>query len=64
MVYWTKTGGASYTDVAPMAVVVGTGMSTITVPSDVTCSLGGNSVPMKIVLGALPHTDVTVGLAI
>jgi hypothetical protein len=62
LVYWTKTDGASYTDVGAISVVVGSDLSTITVPSDVTCSLGGNSVPMKIELGACPHTDVTVGL--
>jgi hypothetical protein len=45
-------------------VTVGGGKATITVPSEVTCSLGGNSVPMKIELGAVPHTDVTVGLAV
>jgi len=44
--------------------MVGTGMSTITVPSEATCSLGGNSVPMKIELAACPHTDVTVGLGV
>lgn len=47
-----------------MNVMVGTGMSTITVPAEATCSLGGNSVPMMVTLAACPHTDVTVGLAI
>lgn len=46
LVYWTKTDGASYTDVAPIEVVVGSDLATVTVPSDVVCSLGGNSVPM------------------
>jgi hypothetical protein len=46
LVYWTKTDGASYTDAAPIEVVVGDDLSTVTVPSDVTCSLGGSSVPM------------------
>jgi hypothetical protein len=64
LVYWTKTGGASYTDVAPIEVVVGSDLSTVTVPGTAVCSLGGSSVPMAVTLGACPHTDVTVALTV
>lgn len=45
-------------------VVVGDGTSTVSVASEVTCSLGGRSVPIMVGAAAFPHTDVTVTMGV
>jgi len=47
-----------------MMVVVGDGLSTVTTAADVTCSLGGRSVPIIVTAAAVPHTDVTVTMGV
>jgi len=63
-VYWSKTGGAAYTEVDAMMVTVSADTSTVSVASDVTCSLGGRSVPILVSADACPHTDVTVSMGL
>lgn len=39
---------------------IGAGTAPVNVASEVTCSLGGRSVPIVVDLGAIPHTDITL----
>lgn len=64
MVYWTKTDGASYTNAAPMMVVVGDTKESVDVAGTVKCSKGGRSVPIVVSSSAVPHTDVTVTMVV
>jgi len=43
---------------------IGAGTAPVAVASEVTCSLGGRSVPIVVGLGAVPHTDITLSVAV
>ena len=64
LVYWLKEGGESYTDLPSLSVEVGSSVSIVNVASEVTCALGGRSVPIIITSDAIPHTDITIRLGI
>lgn len=62
-VYWTLANGtAKYTALPTMMVNVNSNQATVNVPSAVTCSKGGKSVPMVITSSAIPYADITVKL--
>lgn len=62
-VRWTVANGtASYTNLPVLHAVVNGNKATVNVPSAVTCSKGGASVPMIITASAVPFADVKISL--
>lgn len=62
-VRWTvENGTAKYTNLPTMMATVGESKGSVTVPSDVTCSLGGSSVPIVVTADKIPFADVKVSL--
>jgi hypothetical protein len=57
-----NNGSALYTALPTMVATVGTAKSSVVVPSAVTCSLGGSSVPIVVSTDALPFSDIKVSL--
>jgi hypothetical protein len=63
--YWTVNNGtAKYTALPTMMVSVNSNKATVNVPSAVTCSKGGKSVPMVVSASAIPFSDVKVSLIV
>lgn len=62
-VRWSVVNGtAKYTDLPTLSAVVGESPGTISVPNEVTCSLGGSSVPIRVTADKIPFADVKVNL--
>ena len=62
-VRWSvENGTALYTNLPTQMVMVNGEKATINVPSAVTCSLEGSSVPIIVTASAVPFTDVKVSL--
>jgi len=62
-VRWAVNNGSTvYTALPTMLANVGTAKSNVVVPSAVTCSLGGSSVPIVVSTDALPFSDIKVSL--
>jgi len=62
-VRWAVNNGSTvYTALPTMVATVGSAKSTVNVPSAVTCSLGGSSVPIVVSTSALPFSDIKVSL--
>lgn len=62
-VRWTVENGTSkYTNLPTMHAAVGESLGSVTVPSDVTCSLGGKSVPIVVTADKIPFADIKVSL--
>jgi len=62
LVYWEKDGGESYTALPSLSVEIRNDVSIVIVASEVTCALGGRSVPILITADAIPHTDITISI--
>jgi hypothetical protein len=64
-VRWTVVNGTTkYTNLPTMLATVGESKGTVTVPSDVTCSLGGSSVPIVVTADKIPFADIKVSLKV
>lgn len=62
-VRWTVVNGTSkYTNLPTMMATVGETAGVVSVPSDVTCSLGGTSVPIVVTADKIPFADIKVSL--
>jgi hypothetical protein len=62
-VRWSVVNGTSkYTNLPTMKATVGEVKGTVNVPSDVTCSLGGSSVPIIVTADKIPFADIKVSL--
>jgi hypothetical protein len=62
-VRWTVENGTSkYTALPTMHATVGESKGAVSVPSDVTCSLGGRSVPIVVTADKIPFSDIKVSL--
>lgn len=62
-VYWTVGNGTEkYTSLPPTYVTVTRTKATVRVPSTITCSYLGSSVPMVVTLSDQPFSDIKVGL--
>lgn len=57
-----NNGTTTYTGLPTLKATVDAVKATVTVPTAVTCSKGGSSVPMVVKVSALPFTDVKVSL--
>lgn len=57
-------GTTLYTPLPTLCVTVNGVAATINVPSAVTCSLGGSSVPIVVTSSAVPFSDVAVSLVV
>lgn len=62
-VYWTvENGTAKYTGLPTLMASVNGNKGTVTVPSKVTCSKGGSSVPITVTADVIPFADVKITL--
>jgi len=57
-----NNGTSKYTVLPVMKVNVNNNQATVNVPSAVTCSQGGKSVPMIVTASAIPFSDIKVSL--
>ena len=67
LTYWTVTEGSdtkAYAGLPALKVRIGSGKGVISMPAGTTvkCSLGGSSVPIKVMASTYPMSDVTVTL--
>lgn len=63
MVRWSVNNGTKlYTALPVLKVMVNGDKATVNVPSEVTCSLGGRSVPIPVTASAVPFGDIKVKL--
>jgi hypothetical protein len=62
-VRWSVVNGTSaYTQLPALKVMVNGNKATVNVPSEVTCSLAGRSVPIVVTASAVPFGDIKVKL--